>query len=373
MVDLLKAKSRGTLSNPDNRFSRLTSQPEAGLSIIARTGSRPSETLLSLDEISSVRTLHTEYIEQQCRSIVSRNNSPDLHFNLSINPYQGCEHGCVYCYARPTHEYLDLSLGLDFETKIHYKSNAVSQLEKFLSRPGYKCEPLNIGANTDPYQQIERQQGLTRKILECLLEYRHPVTIVTKGSLILRDIDLLKALARHNLVKVMISVTSLSPELKNSLEPRAAAPQTRLRVIETLALAGVPVGVLMAPIIPAINDMEIEKVIEQCAAAGAGNMHYVLLRLPLQLKTIFDDWLTEYYPDRKHKVLHLLEQCHDGELYRSEFGVRQTGTGIYARMINQRFNLACQRFGLNHKREAQLRTDLFTPPKESKQIDLFSE
>ncbi|OZG71544.1 radical SAM protein [Hahella sp. CCB-MM4] len=372
MVDLVKAKSRGTLSNPDNRFSRQTSHPDEGVSIIARSGNRSARHSMPLDEIASVRTLNTEYIEQQCRSIVSSNNSPDLPFNQSINPYQGCEHGCIYCYARPTHEYLDLSLGLDFETKIHFKSNAVIQLEKFLSRPGYRCEPINIGANTDPYQQVERQQGITRSLLELLLECRHPVTIITKGSLILRDIDLLKAMAKLNLVKVMISVTSLSAELKSSLEPRAAAPQTRLRVIETLALAGVPVGVLMAPIIPAINDMEIEKIIEHCATAGAGTMHYVLLRLPFQLETLFNDWLDEYYPDRKHKVLHLLEQCHNGQIYQSEFGVRQTGTGIYARMINQRFSLACQKFGINHKREARLRTDLFTPPRNSQQIDLFA-
>ncbi len=372
MVDLLKAKSRGTLSNPDNRFSRLTSHPDEGSSVIARSGNRSIHSSPQLDDIASVKTINTEYIEQQCQSIVSSNKSPDLPFNLSINPYQGCEHGCVYCYARPTHEYLDLSLGLDFETKIHYKSNAVTQLEKYLSRPGYRCEPINIGANTDPYQQIERQLGITRSILELLLECRQPVTIITKGSLVLRDIDLLKAMAKLNLVKVMISVTSLSSELKNTLEPRAAAPQTRLRVIETLALAGVPVGVLMAPIIPAINDMEIENIIEHCAAAGASTIHYVLLRLPHQLETLFNDWLSEYYPDRKHKVLHLLEQCHNGQIYQSEFGLRQTGTGIYARMINQRFSLACQRFGINHKREARLRTDLFIPPKHHRQIDLFA-
>ena len=372
MVSYQKLKSRGSSTNPANRFTSRQSVVDKEYDIKIRSGQQSRHYFpATQNDGESTKVVQTQYIAQQCRSIISTNDSPDIPFRLSINPYQGCEHGCVYCYARPTHEYLDLSLGLDFETKIHYKPNALQKLEEYLSRPGYQCEPITLGANTDPYQQAERQFGITRSLLQLALDCRQPVVIITKGSLVLRDIDLLKALARQHLVKVMITLTTLKPELKSTLEPRAAAPATRLKIIETLAQMDVPVGVLVAPVIPAINDMEIEAIIEQCAKLGAGSMSHILLRLPHQLKDLFQDWLTEYYPERRHKVLHLLEQCHGGQLYKSEFGTRQTGTGIYARMISQRFSLSCQKHGISHKRETLLRRDLFIPPQQRQQIDLF--
>jgi len=374
MVSYQKLKSRGSATNPSCRFTSTQSIIDKEYDMKVRAGQQLHKPLpVSEGSCEPVTTVQTQYIAQQCRSIISTNNSPDIPFRLSINPYQGCEHGCIYCYARPTHEYLDLSPGLDFETKIHYKPNALQKLEEHLSRPGYRCEPITLGANTDPYQQAEKQLGITRSLLQLMLDCRQPVVIITKGSLVLRDIDLLKALARQHLVKVMITLTTLKPGLKNTLEPRAAAPATRLKIIETLAQMDVPVGVLVAPVIPAINDMEIEAIIEQCAKLGVSSMNHILLRLPHQLKDLFLDWLTEYYPDRRHKVLHLLEQCHDGQLYKSEFGTRQSGTGIYARMISQRFSLACQQHGILHMREALLRKDLFIPPQQRQQIGLFEE
>jgi len=352
-------KGRGTHTNPHNRFQSGRFQSRISVLDVSAEGEEPAPHPAS------------EYIALQSRSIVSSNKSPDVPFRLSVNPYQGCEHGCVYCFARPTHEYLDLSLGLDFETKIHYKQNAASLLASWLARPGYQCEVIAIGANTDPYQQAERQLKITRSLLEVMRSYRQPVSIITKGSGILRDLDILSDMAKQNLVNVMITVTSLDPRLKNILEPRAASPVTRLRIIDSLAAAKIPVGVLIAPVIPAINDTEIEKIIRATASRGAQQIGYVMLRLPFQLKELFTQWLQDHYPRRKNKVLKLLAEVHGGRLYRSQFGKRQQGSGVYADLISQRVALCCQQNGINLRQANNLRTDLFQVPDNNQQLTLF--
>ncbi|WLQ14510.1 PA0069 family radical SAM protein [Hahella aquimaris] len=356
------SKGRGTGANPHNRF-----HPQ-------RSESDPAELAAWSEVHDEAYQKHpqTEYIQQSCQSIVSKNNSPDIPFTYSINPYQGCEHGCVYCYARPSHEYLDLSLGLDFETKIYCKTNAAEKLRVFLDQRNYRCETIAIGGNTDPYQPSERQLKITRSLLNVMVDTKHPVTLITKSNLILRDIDLLRELAFQNLVKVMISVTTMDVKLKNILEPRAASPKARLKAIETLRREGIPVGVMVAPVIPGINDPEIEDIVTQCANAGALNAGYILLRLPHQLKELYESWLQQHYPLRKEKALNLLRECRNGELYQSDFRTRQSGVGHFARLIEQRFSIAAKRNGLNLRRDSALRTDLFTPPGTSKQIDLFS-
>jgi len=280
------------------------------------------------------------------RSIVSHNDSPDIPFERSINPYRGCEHGCVYCYARPSHAYLDLSPGLDFETRIFYKPNAVERLLAAWEKPGYACAPITIGANTDPYQPAEKRLRLTRGLLEAFLEHRHPVSLITKGTLMRRDLDLLAALAAERLCSVAVSLPTLDPGLKRILEPRVPAAPARLRLIRELADAGVPVSVMLAPVIPAINDHEIEDVLEAAAAAGASRAAWILLRLPHEVRQIFADWLDTHFPERAGHVLSLMRQAHGGNEYDSRFGVRQTGRGPYATMIGQRFRAACGRFGL---------------------------
>ena len=347
-------KGRGTTSNPHNRFQKRISVFEE-----------------SSEGEESVPHPATQYIPQESRSIVSSNQSPDVPFRLSINPYQGCEHGCVYCFARPTHEYLDLSIGLDFETKIYYKRNAASLLKAWLARPGYECEVIAMGANTDPYQQVEQQLKITRSLLEVMWSYRQPVSIITKGSGLLRDLDLLSEMARHNLVNVMITVTTLDPLLKNILEPRAATPLTRLKIIKALHAANVPVGVLIAPVIPAINDTEIEKIIDASATRGAHQIGYVMLRLPFQLKELFNQWLEDHYPSRKDKVLNILTEIHGGQLYRSQFSKRQRGSGAYADLISQRVALSCQQNGIKLRQNNNLRIDLFEVPGGNHQLSLF--
>ncbi len=371
MRQLKKVKSRGIKNDYPNRFSGQLSEDGTQHSI--RSRSKDAEALIDLLELPSEDIVGdaTEYIPHECNRIISKNGSPDLSFNLSLNPYQGCEHGCIYCYARPSHEYLDYSLGLDFESKIIFKTNALDKLIAFLDSPGYLCEPINIGSNTDPYQPIEKIQCITRSALELFQQTKHPVTLITKSNLILRDMDLLAGLAENQLCQVMVSVTTLSNKLKNQLEPRTAAPNKRLLVIEKLALAEIPVGVLVAPIIPAINDHEIEDIVKRCANAGAKQMHYILLRLPHGLKQLFYDWLTEHYPQRRDKVLNILAQCHKGELYQSEFGMRQQGTGVIAKLIRQRFEIACKQNDIINQRMTGLRTDLFVPPRNLQQLSLF--
>ncbi|MDD0983442.1 PA0069 family radical SAM protein [Pseudomonas shahriarae] len=307
-------------------------------------------------------TQGTEVRIETAKTIITRNTSPDLPFDRSINPYRGCEHGCIYCYARPSHAYWDMSPGLDFETKLIAKSNAAQVLEQQLSKPGYVCAPINLGSNTDPYQPIEREYQITRQTLEVLLRYRHPVTIVTKGSLILRDLDLLTELARQRLVAVMISLTSLDDELKRILEPRAAAPKARLRAIRVMREAGIPVGVLCSPMIPMINDSELESLLAEAHAAGAQSAAYMMLRLPLEVAPLFEEWLAAHYPQRAAHVMSLVRQVRGGEVYDSRFGMRMRGEGPFADLLAQRFAKAIKRLGLNRREGFNLDCSAFCPP-----------
>jgi DNA repair photolyase len=318
------------------------------------------------DEI--VEHLSETVLPDHARSVISTNDSPDVGFEQSINPYRGCSHGCVYCFARPTHAYLGLSPGLDFETKLFYKADAVKILEAELAKPKYVCKPIALGINTDGYQPLEKRLEITRGILGVLARCRHPVTIVTKSALVLRDLDLLADLARDGLVEVMLSITSLSNDIKRTLEPRAASPEARLRVIRQLAQAGIPVGVLVAPVIPAITDHELEDILAAAREAGAGSAGYVLLRLPHEVKVLFREWLAEHYPDRAKHVMSLINQTRGGKDYDATFGRRMSGTGAYAELLRSRFELARRKCGFDdaHDRHGQDRhelvTSLFRPP-----------
>jgi DNA repair photolyase len=315
-------------------------------------------------------SIATEVRPEPARTIISRNDSPDIPFEQSINPYRGCEHGCVYCYARPSHAYMDLSPGIDFETKIFYKADAGRLLERELARPGYVPKQITLGANTDPYQPLERRLRVTRSVLEVLERTRHPVSIVTKGALIARDLDLLGSLARDGLVNVLVSVTTLDVELKRMLEPRAASPAARLRAVRELTAAGVPTGVLVAPIIPAVNDSEIERIIEAVAAAGAMSAGYVLLRLPHELKQLFREWLEEHLPDRAEHVMALVRDARGGRENDPRFGSRMVGTGAWAKLLADRFALACRRHGIERRRLPEPSVAHFKPPGRDGQLTL---
>lgn len=294
----------------------------------------------------------TTVTAEQARKMLSRNDSPDIPFDAAINPYRGCEHGCVYCYARPTHSYLGYSPGLDFETRLVAKANAVQALRAELSRPGYKPSPINIGSATDPYQPIEREWRLTRGLLELMLETRHPLTIVTKNGLVARDLDLLAALAEQKLVVVYMSITTLDAAMARTLEPRAAAPWRRLEAVRSLTDAGVPVGVLVAPVIPFINDESMEHILQESKAAGAHYASYTVLRLPWEVKTLFEDWLNVHFPDRAQRVLHRVEDLRNGRRNDPNFGSRMRGTGVWADLLRQRFAVATRKLGLNRHRLA---------------------
>ncbi|MFN3319180.1 MAG: PA0069 family radical SAM protein [Allorhizobium sp.] len=303
----------------------------------------------------------TEVQVEKPRTVITRNDSPDIPFDRSINPYRGCEHGCIYCFARPTHSYMGLSAGLDFEAKLFAKPDAPRLLERELSKPGYKVKPIAIGTNTDPYQPIEREWRIMRQVLEVLDKANHPVVIVTKSALILRDIDILKSMAERGLVKVGISVTTLDRKLARTMEPRASTPAKRLEAIKTLSEAGIPVAVMMAPVIPALNDHEIERILDSGKAAGASEASYVLLRLPLEVSPLFRDWLLQNYPDRYRHVMSLVRSMRDGKDYDAEFGKRMKGAGPYAWQISRRFEMATKRLGLM-RRSLHLREDLFISP-----------
>jgi DNA repair photolyase len=322
-------RGRGAVANPDSRY--------------AAHQREPFDDGWPQDEVPKLRT---ELSVDASRTVISRNQSPDIPFDRSINPYRGCEHGCVYCYARPTHAWLGLSPGLDFESRLFYKPNAAELLERELAKPGYEPEVIVLGANTDPYQPVERRLGITRRILEVLQAYRHPVAVTTKSSGVLRDLDLLAALARERLAAVQVSVTTLDPELARRLEPRAASPQRRLETIRALAEAGVPVGVLVSPVIPGLTDSDLERILEAASEAGASRAGSLLVRLPLEIKDLFRDWLETHYPDRAGKVLSLIRQCRAGKLNDSTFGRRFTGTGPVAELLQRRFELAAGRLGL---------------------------
>jgi DNA repair photolyase len=305
----------------------------------------------------------TELIEDSSRTILSGNDSPDVPFNRSLNPYAGCAHACPDCYARPSHAYHGMSPGLDFETRLIYKAGAHTLLRDALGRPGYAPEPIALGANTDAYQPIERKLRITRRVLEVLAEARHPVGIITKSSLVLRDLDLLSILAAERAVGVLFSITTLEPELARRLEPRAVAPRRRLEAMRRLTDAGVPCGVLVSPVIPALNDAEIEHILHAAAEAGAVTANYGLLRLPREVKTIFSDWARAHYPDRAERILSLLAQCRRGRLNDPDFGTRMRGTGPIADLIAQRFALAARRLGLERHTELwRLNSDAFRPP-----------
>jgi DNA repair photolyase len=306
--------------------------------------------------------LATTLIADATRTILARNDSPDVPFDRSINPYRGCEHGCVYCFARPTHAYLGLSPGLDFETRLFYKPDAPTLLAQELSRRSYVCKPIAIGTNTDPYQPTERKLGLMRRILEVLRDFGHPVGIVTKSALVQRDIDILAPMAERRLVVVGLSVTTLDRGLARKLEPRAATPQRRLEAIRALTEAGIPTEVLAAPMIPALNDHELEAILEAAAASGARAASTILVRLPHELKDLFREWLETHAPGKAKHVLSLIAEARGGKLYDSSWGRRMTGEGPYARLLRQRFDKACRRLGLDRRNIAALDTSLFRAP-----------
>lgn len=321
----------------------------------------------SLEELPPFKT---QVQVEKPRAIITRNSSPDISFDRSINPYRGCEHGCVYCFARPTHAYMGMSPGLDFEAKLFAKPDAARLLERELAKPGYEPRTIAIGTNTDPYQPIENQWRIMREVLEVLEAHNHPVGIVTKSALVTRDIDILGRMAEKGLAKVALSVTTLDRKLARAMEPRAATPPKRLEAIRKLSEAGIPVSVMIGPVIPALNDQEIERILESAQTAGAREAGYIILRLPLEVAPIFKDWLLRNYPDRYRHVLSLIRSMRDGKDYDAEWGKRMKGTGPYAWQIGRRFEIAAKRLGLNAEK-LKLRSDLFTRPTGGEQLMLL--
>lgn len=352
-------KNRGAFSNPHGRFEKqLHEEFDDGWS--------------SLEPEEDLPPLATTLFPDNAKTIISRNDSPDIGFEQSINPYRGCEHGCIYCYARPSHAYMNLSPGLDFETKIFYKNDAAAVLEKEFNKPKYECKAIMLGANTDPYQPVEGKLKVTRSILEVLQRYRHPVAVITKNSMIERDIDILSEMAKDGLASVAVSLTTLRNDLKISLEPRTSTPKARLRVIEKLSAAGIPVRVMAAPMIPMVNDVELEKILELAAKAGAKHAGYTLIRLPYEVKDLFKEWLKNHLPDRAEHVMSLIKQMRGGQEYDATFGKRMRGEGEFAALLWKRFHLACKRFNLNAVPSQSLNTTLFQRPiTPSPQLDLW--
>ncbi|PZU24933.1 MAG: radical SAM protein [Shinella sp.] len=344
-VDDGRRRGRGAAMNPAGRLE--TQEKE-----VFDDGWETMETL---------EPFRTEVQVEKPRTIITRNESPDIPFDRSINPYRGCEHGCIYCFARPTHSYMGLSAGLDFESKLFAKPDAARLLERELSKPGYKPRTIAIGTNTDPYQPIEKEWRIMRQILEVLAAARHPVTIVTKSAMVMRDIDVLAGMAEQGLAKVGISVTTLDRKLARLMEPRASTPTRRLEAVKALSEAGIPVGVLASPIIPALNDHEIERILEAAKACGAREASYVLLRLPLEVSPLFREWLLRHYPHRYQHVMSLVRSMRGGKDYDAEFGKRMKGAGPYAWQISRRFELAAKRLELT-RRGMPMRDDLFVPP-----------
>jgi len=340
----MKRRGRGAVTNPTGRYERYRYEevPE----------DEPRE---------KVETIVTP---DSTRSILARNDSPDVPFDVSINPYRGCEHGCVYCFARPTHAYLGLSPGLDFETRIFSKPKAAELLREELAKKSYVCQAIALGANTDPYQPVERDLGITRSILEVLSEHEHPISIVTKSRLVLRDRDILAPMAEKNLASAFVSITTLDPELARRMEPRASTPEKRLETLRGLSEAGIPCGVLASPMIPGLNDSELERILKESSLAGAETAGYVLLRLPLELKDLFSEWLEAHYPTKAKHVEALVRETRGGELYQAEFGTRMRGTGAYAELLEKRFRAARSKYGLDRPRPP-LDTSRFRSPSPS--------
>ncbi|MGY6275171.1 PA0069 family radical SAM protein [Methylomonas sp. MgM2] len=339
-------KGRASLSNASGRFEKQSRHPEDdGWGILD----------------AELPPLTTELIVDSSRSAIVYNDSPDIPFDRAINPYRGCEHGCVYCFARPTHTYLGYSAGLDFESKILIKPDIARLLRDELAKPNYRCAPLALGTNTDPYQPVERQQGIMRQILELLAETRHPIGIVTKSSLIERDLDILTELAKNDLVSVYLSVTTLDRKLARTLEPRAAAPERRLETVARLSAANIPVGVMIAPLIPILTDHELEAIVKAAYEAGARSANYILLRLPSEVAGLFEEWLQQHYPLKARHVMNRIRDSRGGKVYDSAFHRRLRGDGLYADLISQRFRLSCKRLGMDQPL-TPLRCDLFRKP-----------
>jgi DNA repair photolyase len=353
-------KGRGATFNPANRFRH--DEREAVVD---------EPVFVDDDGGDALPPLKTTVTIQRSRTIIARNDSPDVPFNQSINPYQGCEHGCIYCYARPSHAYLDLSPGIDFETKLFAKPDAAELLRSELAKPGYKCDPIALGTNTDPYQPIERDWRITRSILEVLCECEHPFSIVTKNALAERDLDLIAPMAAKGMARVFLSVTTLDKELARKLEPRASAPTRRLQAIKALADAGVPTGVMTAPIIPQLNDCDMEAILEAAAANGARYAGWVMLRLPREVSPLFRDWLDAHYPLRAAHVMSVVQQVRGGRDNDPNFGSRMRGSGQFVEMIGQRFDLACRRLGLNRDRSPLDRSRFRPPSRPTPQLSLF--
>lgn len=344
-IDPERRRGRGAESNASGRY-----EPQSRVLFDDGWGS-----------VDDLPPLKTTVQEERPRKIITTNDSPDISFDRSINPYRGCEHGCAYCFARPTHAYMGLSPGLDFETRLFAKPNAAQLLERELAKPGYQPRTMAIGTNTDPYQPIEKRYRIMREVLEVLDAANHPVGIVTKSALVLRDIDILSRMAERNLCKVALSVTTLDRKLARAMEPRAATPERRLAALRLLSEAGVPTTVMVAPIIPALNESEIERILDAAAATGVKEAGYVLLRLPLEVRDIFKEFLEREYPDRATHVMSVIRSMRGGKDYDSTWGTRMKGEGPYAWQIGRRFEMACRRLGLNAARRP-LRTDLFRPP-----------
>jgi DNA repair photolyase len=340
-----RRRGRGTATNPPGRFEAISRH-------VFDDGWQ------SIDELPPFRT---EVQVEHARTIITRNQSPDISFDRSINPYRGCEHGCVYCFARPSHGHLGLSAGLDFESKLFAKPNAAELLKKELARDGYAAKTIAMGTNTDPYQPIEKTWRITRKILKVLEEASHPVGIVTKSALVMRDIDILSRMAAKGLAKVAVSITTLDRRLARAMEPRAATPALRLKALSELSSAGIPVSVMVAPVIPALNDHEIERILDSARGAGAEEAGFILLRLPHEVSPLFRDWLARHYPDRYSHVMNVLRAMRGGKDYRSQWGERMRGTGPYAWQIGRRFEIACKRLGFNESQH-HLDTGQFRSP-----------
>jgi DNA repair photolyase len=355
VVDVERRRGRGARSNATGRFEKDSNEAYDD----------------GWESLSELDAFKTEVFEDATKSVIARNDSPDISFEGSINPYRGCEHGCIYCYARPSHCYLGHSAGLDFEAKLYAKTDAAKLLEREFAKPGYKPSTLALGGNTDPYQPIERTRRITRSILEVMAKTNHPVGIITKSALVARDIDILQPMAEKELARVAVSITTLDRRVARAMEPRAATPSRRLETVRRLADAGIPVTVMVAPIIPGLTDHEIEPILEAARKAGARDAGYVLLRLPLEIKALFREWLAEEFPGRAERVISLLQSMHGGRDYTPEFGLRQRGKGPYATQIAMRFRLAKNRLGLAGERR-DLRTDLFEKPGDrGKQLKLL--
>ncbi|WP_299811171.1 PA0069 family radical SAM protein [uncultured Roseibium sp.] len=362
--------------NPEIEPARLAEERRRGRgAALNKTGRFEPLSRESFDDgwnsLEDLPPLQTHVQEERARTIITRNESPDISFDRSINPYRGCEHGCVYCFARPSHAFLGLSPGLDFETRLFAKPNAAQLLERELSKPGYSPRVIAIGTNTDPYQPLERRYTLMREILEVLENCSHPVAIVTKSALVTRDIDILARMAERNLVKVALSVTSLDRKLCRAMEPRASAPHKRLEAIKALSEAGIPTSVMMAPVIPALTDSEIESLLEAAAEHGAAEAGYVLLRLPLEVSELFRDWLLRERPNRYQHVMSLIRSMRGGKDYDAKWGERMRGGGPYADQISKRFSLAAKRLSLNLRRKKLNTDDFVQPQKGGVQLDLF--